>query len=56
VQLTFTVTADGDSRVLNGTAQLDRLALGVGTGEWEDTDWVGKDVTVQVHIKALVSD
>jgi len=56
VQLTFTVSADGDSRVLNGTAQLDRLALGVGTGEWEDTDWVGKNVTVQVHVQALVNN
>jgi cytochrome b561/polyisoprenoid-binding protein YceI len=56
VQLTFTVTADSNSRVLVGTAQLDRLALGVGTGEWEDTDWVGKDVTVQVHVEALIGD
>jgi cytochrome b561/polyisoprenoid-binding protein YceI len=56
VQLMFTITADGDSRVLHGTVQLDRLALGVGTGEWEDTDWVGKDVTVQVHVEALIDD
>jgi len=56
VKLAFTVTADGNSRVLDGTAQLDRLALGVGTGEWEDTDWVGKDVTVQVHVEALIGD
>jgi cytochrome b561 len=56
VKFAFTVTADGNRRVLDGTAQLDRLALGVGTGEWEDTDWVGKDVTVQVHVEALMGD
>jgi len=56
VILAFTVVADGNSRVLNGTAQLDRLALGVGTGEWEDTDWVGKDVTLQVHVEATIVD
>jgi len=52
----FTVVANGNTRVLNGTAQLDRLTLGVGTGEWEDTDWVGKDVAVQVHVEALIGD
>jgi cytochrome b561 len=54
VQLMFTVAANGDKRVLTGTAQLDRLALGVGTGEWEDTEWVGKDVRVQVRIEATL--
>jgi len=38
VQLLFAVSENSDSRVLIGTAQLDRLALGVGTGEWEDTN------------------
>ena len=56
VKLAFTIVADGDARVLNGTAQLDRLALGVGIGEWEDTEWVGKDVTVEVHVEAFVND
>jgi len=56
VKLTFTVVIDGNSRVLNGTAQLDRLALGVGVGEWEDTEWVGKDVTVEVRVEATVAD
>jgi cytochrome b561/polyisoprenoid-binding protein YceI len=54
--LTFTVDFDGDSRVLNGTARLNRVALGLGTGEWEDTDWVGQDVTVGVHVEAVVGD
>ena len=55
-KLAFTIVTDGDSRVLNGTTQLDRLALGVGVGEWEDTEWVGKDVTVEVHVEAIVAD
>ena len=56
VILTFTVVTDGDKRVLNGMAQLDRLTLGVGTGEWEDTDWVGKDVVVHVYVEARVGN
>jgi cytochrome b561 len=56
VQLIFTVESDGDSRVLAGTARLDRLELGVGTGEWEDTDWVGKDVAVNVYVEATVAN
>jgi cytochrome b561 len=55
-RLLFSIEADGYRTVLRGTAQLDRLALGVGTGEWEDTDWVGKDVTVNVQVVATVSD
>ncbi|MFK8015480.1 MAG: YceI family protein [Gammaproteobacteria bacterium] len=53
--LMFSVTEDGDKRVLNGTATLDRLALGVGTGEWTDTTWVGQTVIVKVHIEATVN-
>lgn len=56
VQLRFTVEEDGDSRVLTGTAQLDRLALGVGTGEWEDTEWIGQDVFVEVFVEATVTN
>lgn len=56
VQLLFTITETGNSRLLSGTAQLDRLALGVGTGEWEDTEWVGQDVTVEVHVEATINN
>lgn len=52
VQLQFTVAANGNSRVLTGTARLDRLLLGLGTGEWEDTAWVGQYVTVNVRVEA----
>jgi len=56
VNLVFTVEGNGNSRILAGTAQLDRLELGVGTGEWKDTDWVGKDVAVNVYVEATVGD
>lgn len=53
-QLVFTVEENGASRLLNGTARLNRLEHGVGTGEWEDTEWVGADVRVEVHVEATV--
>ena len=56
VELQFTVKSSGDKRVLDGRAQLDRLELGVGIGEWEDTEWVGRDVAVLVRIEATISD
>ena len=64
VDLAFTVTSDGQqrvleasssSRVLLGQALLDRLALGVGTGEWEDTEWVGQSVQVDVRVQATLA-
>ena len=43
-------------RLLLGNALLDRLALGVGTGEWADTDSVGQNVMVDVRVQATVMD
>ena len=54
VPLTFTVGADGDQRILSGSANLLRLDVGVGTGEWEDTTWVSNEVTVDVRVDARV--
>jgi len=54
VQLAFRVAIQDGKQVLTGSAQLDRLALGVGTGEWLDTIWVGQDVTVQVRVEATL--
>ncbi len=54
VMLRFTVTENDEQRVLIGSATLDRLALGVGTGEWVDTTWIGKDVTVDVRVVASI--
>ena len=36
--------------------RLDRLALGIGTGEWEDTAWIGQFVDVTVHVEAPPAD
>ena len=52
--LIFSVQAQGDQRVLAGEARLDRIALGVGTGEWLDTSWVGREVRVEVRVEATV--
>ena len=55
-QLYFSVDESGDSRVLTGTAQLNRLDHGVGTGEWEDTEWVGAAVRVEVRVEATIPE
>ena len=52
VDLVFKVDSSGNERVLTGSAELLRLDLGVGTGEWEDTDWVGNEVSVEVRVTA----
>ena len=53
--LNFSVQADGARRVLVGEAQLDRIALGLGAGEWLDTSWVGQAVRVDVRVEATVA-
>jgi cytochrome b561/polyisoprenoid-binding protein YceI len=53
--LRFSVKKNGDSRVLTGTAQLNRLEYGVGTGEWEDTEWIDANVRVEVRVEAALS-
>lgn len=54
VRFNFTVTRDGTSRQLTGNANLDRLALNIGTGEWTDTEWVGQFVEVNVLVNATI--
>lgn len=48
VRFEFTVVADGNGRRLEGRAQLDRIVLGLGLGEWEDPAWIGRNVQVNV--------
>jgi cytochrome b561 len=55
VTLRFTVIENDKQRVLAGSATLDRLALGVGTGEWIDTTWIGKNVSVDVRVVASIA-
>jgi cytochrome b561 len=54
--LAFTVESGNGRRILRGSARLDRLALGIGTGEWEDTAWIGQFVDVKVHVEAPPAD
>ena len=53
-KLTFTIERDEGRVILEGSARLDRLALNVGTGEWEDTAWIGQHVDVEVRVEAAV--
>lgn len=46
----FSIASHSDRLTLNGTAQLDRLALNIGTGDWTDTTWVGQYVDVEVRV------
>lgn len=46
----FTVEDTDSGRVLMGTADVDRLAWNIGVGDWEDTTWVGQQVTVDVKV------
>ncbi|MEO0996565.1 MAG: cytochrome b/b6 domain-containing protein [Pseudomonadota bacterium] len=53
VAFDFTIGNDDDGRrVLNGSARLDRLALGIGTGDWSDTATIGQYVDVDVRVVA----
>jgi len=52
VLFTFTVTPQGDSVELIGSASIDRLAWNIGTGDWTDTSWVGQQVQVNVKVVA----
>jgi len=37
---------------LKGRVALERLAFGLGRGEWEDVEWVGNAVDVEVDVTA----
>jgi cytochrome b561/polyisoprenoid-binding protein YceI len=51
--LDFTVSGEAGKYVLDGTAELDRLELDLGLGEWSDTRWIGQFVTVSVHVETI---
>lgn len=53
VRFEFTVVDDGSVRRLEGHAELDRIALGLGLGEWEDPAWIGRAVRVNVVLVTL---
>ena len=47
----WTPAAAGQAARLQGSAALERLAFGVGQGEWRDTAYVGNRVDIQVDIR-----
>ena len=36
---------------MKGSANLKRLAFGLGQGDWASTEWVGDDVDVRFDLK-----
>ena len=46
IALPFTFTTDGDEAQLAGELTISRLDYGIGQGDWADTTWVGRDVTI----------
>jgi polyisoprenoid-binding protein YceI len=47
----WTPAAPGEAVRLLGSATLERLAFGVGQGDWKDTSYIGNRVDVQVDIR-----
>ena len=55
IDFVFGVTRTGNGYRLTGRARLDRLALQVGRGDWQDTTWVGQFVAVEVVVMASLA-
>ena len=53
IDFVFTLQVLEGRNILIGHARLDRLALGVGTGDWSDTTWVGGFVEVDIRVEAI---
>ncbi len=49
----FRYSQEANQVVLEGEAKIDRLAAGLGLGEWSDTSWIGQFVQVRVMLHAL---
>lgn len=52
VVLPMVLVIEGDVATMSGTLNMDRTQYGVGQGQWETTDWVGRDVKVTVAVVA----
>lgn len=46
----FTLVPAGLTALMKGTADLKRLAFGLGQGEWASTEWIGDDVEVRFEL------
>lgn len=47
LDLSFSMQREGDDPIVSGTLTLNRLAYGIGIGEWSNTKWLGGEVNVQ---------
>lgn len=47
----FTLAPEGPALGMKGTANLRRLAFGLGQGEWASTEWVGDEVEVRFELR-----
>ena len=53
--LPFTLTIKNDVATMSGNVDLDRMAFGVGSGEWAATDSIPAKVSVAINLKAKAS-
>lgn len=50
VPLDFAWASEGDGATLDGEATLDRIAFGIGSGEWEDASAIAHEVRVRTRL------
>ena len=50
IRLSFSHERMNDKDTITGSVDLDRIELGLGTGEWTDTSWVGQQVKVEFQV------
>ena len=53
LSLDFTLRISGDIARVSGTATIDRVAFGVGQGEWSSTADIPANVTVNIALQAI---
>lgn len=53
VVLPFTLEIDGDTARMHGELTVDRVDYGIGQGQWEAGDAVGREVTIVVDLTAV---
>lgn len=53
VPVTFTLEPGAGGTIMKGSANLSRLAFGLGRGEWASTEWVGDEVDVRFELRLL---
>jgi polyisoprenoid-binding protein YceI len=51
VPVAFTLAPAAGALVMKGSASLERLAFGLGQGEWASTEWVGDAVDVRFELR-----